>query len=108
MDNNDNDINEETATNQIGQLTPDEQRHLLDIRQESQRHLAKIGEYEVLKSRLISRVNILDQQGQDAINAISKRLNLEDGQQWVALQDGTIRLVGTGEAVSPQQEGAEE
>jgi hypothetical protein len=96
--------------NQIGQLTPDEQSHLLEIRQESQRHLAKIGEYEVLKKRLLDRVDTLDRQGQDAINAISKRLGVQDGQQWVALQDGTIQLVNAGNPAQAEstEEDAEE
>lgn len=77
----------------IGKLTPEEQQALLQIRQESQQLLAKIGEHEVLKMRLLARIDELDGKGQDHINTISQRLGLGDGQQWVALQDGTIRLV---------------
>jgi hypothetical protein len=79
--------------NTIGKLTPEEQAALMVIRQESQQLLAKIGEHEVLKMRLLARVDDLDQKGQEHINTISRRLGIEDGQQWVALQDGTIRLV---------------
>lgn len=77
----------------IGKLTPEEQQALMQIRQESQQLLAKVGEHEVLKMRLLARIDELDQKGQDHINTISQRLGITDGQQWVALQDGTIRLV---------------
>jgi hypothetical protein len=79
--------------NIIGKLTPEEQAALMVIRQESQQLLAKIGEHEVLKSRLLSRVDDLDAKGQEHINGISKRLGIQDGQQWVAMQDGSIRVV---------------
>lgn len=77
----------------LGKLTPEEQSAMLGIRQQSQQLLAKIGEYELLKQRLLNRLNELDEQGQQYINAVSQRLGIKDGQQWVALQDGTIRLV---------------
>lgn len=77
----------------LGKLTPEEQQALTAIRQESQQLLAKVGEHEVLKMRVLAKIDELDQQGQGHINAISKRFNLEQGQQWVALQDGTVRLV---------------
>jgi len=80
----------------LGKLTPEEQSALLNIRQQSQQLLAKIGEHELLKARLLSRLEDLDAQGQEHINGISKRLGIEEGQQWVALQDGTIRLVNSG------------
>jgi hypothetical protein len=35
----------------------------------------------------------MEQEGQDIMGAISKRLGLDSGQQWVAMLDGTIRLV---------------
>jgi len=86
----------------IGKLTPEEQQALVRIRQESQQLLAKIGEHEVLKMRLLARVDELDEQGQQHINTISKRIGITDGQQWVALQDGSIRLVN---APAPGQNG---
>ena len=79
----------------IGKLTPEEQTALLQIRQQSQQLLAKVGEHEVLKMRVLAKLDELDAQGQEHINAISKRLGLEDGQTWVALQDGTIRMVNS-------------
>lgn len=80
----------------LGKLTPEEQAAMLGIRQQSQQLLAKIGEHELLKQRLLNRLNELDTQGQEYINAVSQRLGIQDGQQWVALQDGTIRLVNSG------------
>jgi len=82
--------------NHLGKLSPEEQQALLGIRQQSQQLLAKIGEHELLKSRLLARVEELDAQGQTTINGISKRLGVTEGQQWVALQDGTVRVVNNG------------
>jgi len=78
---------------EIGKLTPEEQQALMGIRQESQQLLAKVGEHEVLKMRILAKLDELDERGQSYINAVSKRLGLEEGEQWVALQNGTIRLV---------------
>lgn len=89
----------------IGKLTPEEQAALMGIRQESQQLLAKVGEHEVLKMRILAKLDELDEKGQGHINAISQRLNLSDGQQWVALQDGTVRLV-TPPASSQNEGGA--
>lgn len=77
----------------LGKLTPEEQSALIGIRQESQQLLAKVGEHEVLKMRILAKLDELDEKGQGIINSVSKRFGLEDGQQWVALQDGTVRLV---------------
>jgi hypothetical protein len=77
----------------LGRLTPEEHQTLMRIRAESQQLLAKVGEHELLKQRILSRVEVLDGQGQEVINAVSQRLGLKDGQTWVGLQDGRIRLV---------------
>lgn len=87
--------------NALGKLSPEEQTALMMIRQQSQQLLAKVGEHEVLKQRLLARLDELDKQGQDHINGVSKRLGIEDGQQWVALQDGTIRLVNNNGESAP-------
>jgi hypothetical protein len=76
-----------------GRLTPEEQQKLMQVRDESRTLLQKIGEFEVQKARIMARLEQLEGDGQEAINAISRRLSIPDGQQWVALQDGTIRLV---------------
>jgi hypothetical protein len=77
----------------LGRLTPEEHQMLMRIRGESQQLLAKVGEHELLKSRILNRVEELDAQGQQIINAVSQRLGLQEGQSWVGLQDGRIRLV---------------
>jgi hypothetical protein len=53
----------------------------------------KIGEQEFLKRRVLDRLAELDAKQQDFINGISERLGITEGQQWVAVADGTIRLV---------------
>lgn len=95
---------EEKDPSVIGKLTPEEQTAMLRIRQESQQLLAKVGEHEVLKMRIMAKLEELDEQGQGYINGISKRLGVDDGRQWVALQDGTVRLV-TPPGASQNQEG---
>lgn len=86
----------------LGKLTPEEQQALMSIRQESQQLLAKVGEHEVLKMRILAKLDELDEKGQGHINAISQRFGLQDGQQWVALQDGTVRLVNGSQASQTQ------
>jgi hypothetical protein len=83
----------EEDPNALGKLTPEEQAALMLIRQQSQQLLAKVGEHEVLKQRLLVQLDQLDEQGQAHIAGISKRIGVEDGRKWVALQDGTIRLI---------------
>lgn len=80
----------------LGRLTPEEHQLLLQVRSESQPLLAKIGEHELLKSRILARLEELNSQGQEIMNAVSQRLGLKEGQTWVGLQDGTIRLVNSG------------
>lgn len=77
----------------LGKLTPEEQSALMQIRNQSNQLLAKVGEHEVLKMRVLAKIDELDAAGQQHINAISARFDLSEGQQWVALQDGTVRLV---------------
>jgi hypothetical protein len=86
----------------LGKLTPEEQQALMTIKQQSQQLLAKVGEHEVLKMRVLAKLDELDEQGQGHINAISKRFGLEGGQQWVALQDGTVRVVNPPQAGQTQ------
>lgn len=77
----------------LGKLTPEEQGSLMKIKQESAQYLAKIGEFEVMKARLLGKLDQMDKEGQTIMDSISKRLGLDAGQQWVAMQDGSIRLV---------------
>jgi hypothetical protein len=91
----------------IGRLSPEEQAAMMKIRSESQQLLAKVGEHELLKLRIMQRIEELDEQGQGIINSISQRLGLEDGQQWVGLQDGTIRLVNKPDGAQNQGGGAQ-
>lgn len=110
MNTNENTDNNQTETPEIpgmlGKLTPEEQGALVAIRQESQQLLAKVGEHEVLKTRILAKLDELDEKGQGLINQISQRFGLEAGQQWVALQDGTVRLVNP-PAAGQNGEGAE-
>lgn len=89
----------------IGRLTPEEQQGMMRIRAESQQILAKIGEYDLLKSRLLARVEELDSQGQAMIAGVTKRLGLPEGSNWVGTQDGTIRLVNRDQSGQTQQGG---
>lgn len=80
-------------TDFVGRLTPEEEARLREIRGESQQLLQKVGEHEVLKMRLLQRLDVLDGDGQELINAISRRIGVPPGQQWVALADGSIRVI---------------
>jgi len=80
----------------LGKMTPEEQTAILKLKQESQGYLAKIGEFEVMKARLLNKLESLDAEGQAILGAISQRLGLKAGEQWAAQQDGTIRLIQQG------------
>lgn len=77
----------------VGRLTPEEHQTLMRIRDESRMLMQKIGEFEIQKARVMHRIEELDAQGQEVINSVSHRVGIADGQQWIALADGTIRLV---------------
>ena len=77
----------------LGKLTPEEQTSLMKIKQESAQYLAKIVEFEVMKARLLGKLDQMDKEMQTIMDSISKRLNVDPGQQWAAMHDGTIRLV---------------
>lgn len=77
----------------LGRLTPEEHQSLMAVREESQKLMQKIGEHEILKTRILRRLEELDGIGQNHIDAISQRLNIAPGQQWVAVADGTVRLI---------------
>jgi len=77
----------------IGRMSPEEQGAITSLRQESARLLQQVGEHEVRKVRVLGQLDEIERKLQEIINGISRRLGVQDGQQWVALADGTIRLV---------------
>jgi len=89
----------------IGRLTPEEQNAMMRIRAESQQLLSKVGEHELLKLRIMARVEELDEQGQKIIADITKRLGLPEGSPWHGMQDGSIRLVNRPETDQTQGAG---
>jgi len=84
---------ENTNPDTIGQLTDEEHQNLVSLRAQSQDILSKIGQMEVQKIRLLNRLDEMDTTVQSVLANITARLGLAEGQQWVALQDGSIRLV---------------
>jgi len=88
-------VSEEAAKdpNDLGKMTPEEQGAILQIKQDSQQYLAKLGEFDVMKARLLKKLEAMDAEGQAIMGAISQRLGLKEGEQWAAHQDGTIRLI---------------
>lgn len=91
----------------IGRLTPEEQGAMMRIRAESQQLLAKAGEHDLLKLRIMARIEELDEQGQKIISSITERLGLPEGTPWQGLQDGSIRLVNKPEEGQTQGGGAD-
>gem|GEM_PF-4455726 len=87
----------------IGKVTPEEQAAMMAIRGEQQQLMLKIGEQEFLKTRILARLDELERKQQEFVNGISQRLGIKEGQQWVAVADGTIRLVKRGEPVQTQE-----
>jgi hypothetical protein len=89
----------------IGKLSTEEQQLLMSMRQQSQKLFARIGEMDYQKSQLIAQIQQIERASQEAVNAISKRLGVEDGQQWVAMANGEIRLVAAGTENQNQPQG---
>jgi len=77
----------------IGKLSDEERDSLTQMRQHSQEVLIKIGQIRVQEMRLLARLDQMDAGAQEIMNKISSRLEVPEGQQWIALQDGSIRLV---------------
>ena len=98
---------EEKNTNEIGKLTPEEQQTLTKLKQDTAQYLNKIGEFEVMKARIMNKLESMEQEGQSIMDAISKRLGLNPGQQWVAMLDGTVQLVAAPDEEPIVQEEAE-
>jgi hypothetical protein len=87
--------NETTNTQEIGKLTPEEQQKLMSLKHDTTQYLNKLGEFEVMKARILNKLDLMEGEGQAVMSAISKRLGLEPGQQWVAMLDGSIQLVSS-------------
>lgn len=77
----------------IGKLSDEEHGALTQMRQHSQEVLIKIGQIRVQEMRLLARLDQMDASVQEIMNKISSRLEVPEGQQWIALQDGSIRLI---------------
>jgi hypothetical protein len=85
--------NEQSSLTVIGQLTDEEKSKLGELKNQSAAMVQKVGEHEVLKLRLVGRIEDLESQGQELLASISRRLDLEPGTQWVATPDGGVVLV---------------
>lgn len=80
----------ENTNNEIGKLTPEELQKLTAFKHDTAQYLQKLGEFEVMKARILVRLDQMEQEGQAVMAEVAKRLNLSPGQQWQATLDGTI------------------
>jgi len=105
--------------NILGQLTEEEQAVIVSARQRGQQNMLRLGELVFQISRMRQQQSVLELQivslrekesaaiaeehkicedlesierdGRIIIDQVTRRLNLEPGIQWVAMQDGTIQ-----------------
>lgn len=84
--------NQENTEN-IGKLTDDEQKQLTETRQVAEDIKNKLFQLGYQQFRLYQYLSAQEEKTQAVIDAITQRLNLAPGQEWVALADGSIRLV---------------
>lgn len=78
---------------EVGKLTEREHQELLKIKGAISEKLRKIGEFQVLQNRLSNEIVDLEKSGQQIMTSITERLGLSSNNEWVALHDGTIRVL---------------
>jgi 3-oxoacyl-ACP reductase-like protein len=77
----------------VGSLEPNEMMMMNSLRQRAQQLTFELGNLELRKARTIAQIDGLEQQGQNVLNMVGKRLGLAEGQQWTLLQDGKVKLI---------------
>ena len=77
----------------VGSLTPAEMGGLSGLRQRMSQITNEIGQAEVRKARMLAMLSEMEEQAQGLIQAVGKRLNIPEGQQFQILPDGRLRVI---------------
>jgi len=77
----------------VGSLTPEEISFLQGLRQKTNQVTLEIGHMELQKAHYLGLVAEMEQQGQQLLDTVAKRLGITDGQRWQVLPDGRAKLL---------------
>ena len=76
-----------------GSLTPAEMGGLSSLRQRMAQLTNEIGQMEIRKARMLAMLSKMEDQAQGIVQAVGKRLDVPEGQQFQILPDGRLRVV---------------
>lgn len=80
-----------TTTDDVGELTVGEMRALEGLRSASDTIVREIGSFEVRKSQLLARLAQYEAQAQGVLQGAAKRLNIPQGETWHVSPEGKVR-----------------
>ena len=83
----------ETDPNILGTMEPHELAMMTALRQQARGLVTRIGELEVEKARILGQVARLEDQTQNHLQGVGKRLNIPQGMQWQVTADGKLRKI---------------
>lgn len=76
----------------MGKIDPQEQAHLGFLRQRVDQITMEIGQTEIRKARLLGSLDSTEQQAQQVLAGVAKRLGIAEGTPCQISPDGVIRL----------------
>ena len=88
--------------NLLGTLEAGEMGVLTALQQQGRAIMLRIGELEVEKARMLGQLSNLEQQNQQHLQGVGKRLNIPQGVQWQVTNDGKVIKVGQPTPFRPQ------
>jgi len=75
----------------LGKMEPQEQAQLGFLRQRTEQITMEIGQLEVRKARMLGALDATEQQAQQVLAGVAKRLGIAEGTPCRIAPDGTIR-----------------
>ena len=77
----------------IGNLTPEEQQLLMTMQRQKQQFFQKLGELTYGQLQIGGQIAKIEGAINETVNAVSNRMGVDPGTQWVATNNGEVRLV---------------
>lgn len=91
--------------NIVGDLTQEEVGMLNSLRQQGNTITMRIGLAELQKTRLLWQIQQIEDQAQEVMQKVGKRLNIPNGQPWQVTQNGKARLLANVQGFPPMRTG---
>lgn len=86
------DENIQTDDQVLGQLEAQEMAQLNALRKAAHDYTFQLGQLRIQEARILEMVNQTEMRAQGILNGAAKRLNIPEGEAWVAGADGSVRL----------------